>query len=269
MRRDRHAREGAAAEQGADRRDGHCRPDPTVGEIRQPAADRSALPAIVAEGGVPAAEFGAVAGENSHVRPPADQREHAVAAGGMADGGDAHRVDARAEFGIVEQPVKHGAELARAAYPVGRRAAVAAVAPAVAGMLRRRRDVAGLRQPDRRAAMVQAPAAGAVGDQHQAEAAAGEWRIACRRHGERPLDGPPGRDAGGVPNGHRHPLAAGLDPDVPEADSIGPRAEKSQNQRKSGRCERLHGCDRSGARLMPVRRNRRTPSSRRRFRRSP
>ena len=98
-------------------------------------------------------------------------------------------IDARAEFGIVEQAVKHSAELARAALPVRRGAAVAAVAPAVAGVFGRRRDITGLRQPDRRAAMVQAPTPGAVGDQDQAEATGAErrtrgppsWRIVPRR----------------------------------------------------------------------------------------
>ena len=223
LRRRRSAREGTVAEYRADRRDGHDGVYAPVREIRQQADDRPVLPAVGAEVGVLVAVAGAVPDEQARVRPAADQGEHAVAAGRVADRPDPSRVDARAEFGIAEQPVQDRAELSRAPAPVGCGAAEPAVAPIVAGMIRRRHDVAGRGQPDRRTAMVQSATAGAVRDQDKAVAAGNEGRIPGRVHGEGAADRPSGRRTGRIPDGRRHPLAAGLDPDIAETDAIGIR----------------------------------------------
>ena len=199
LRRRRYVCESAGAEQRADRRDGDNGADPPVAEVGQRPADRRVLPAVGAEVRVPGAVAGAMPDEQARVRPAADQRKHGVAAGRVPDGADPARVDAHAEYGIAEQPVQHRAQLARTAAPVGCGAGEPAVAPAVAGMVRGRHDVAGLCEPDRRAAMAETMSAGAVGDQDESEAPVGERRVACRRHGERPLDGPSGRRAGRIP----------------------------------------------------------------------
>ena len=105
---------------------------------------------------------GAVMREHGHVRPAADQGEHAIAARRVPDGPDARRVDAGAELGVAEEPIQHRAQLAWAAAPVPRRAAVSAVTPTVASVLRRGHDITALGQTNRRVAVIQAAAPGPV-----------------------------------------------------------------------------------------------------------
>ena len=104
----------------------------------------------------------AVAREYAHVRPPADQGEHAVTSGRVPDGPDAFVVDTGAELGVAKKPIQHRAQLARAPAPVLRGAAIAVVAKTVAGVLRRGHDIAALGKADRSLAVIEAAAAAPV-----------------------------------------------------------------------------------------------------------
>ena len=109
LRRDPNACKGALAEDRADRRHRYDGTNTRVREVRDWWLVLPTGSAVAAESGVLVATKRAVARENAHVRPAADQREHAIAAGRVPDGADAGRVDAGSERGVVEKPIQHRA----------------------------------------------------------------------------------------------------------------------------------------------------------------
>ena len=127
------------------------------------------------------------------------------------------------------------AQLSRAADPVRRRAAVPAIPPVVARVLRRRHDIAVPREPDRRVPMVQPAAAGPVRDQDETVAPRADRRSPGRRYDERTDDGAPGAHVRRIPerDGQPSPSASTAISRKPTPSALAPATANEQTRRNA------------------------------------